>query len=854
MKTFLELLEPKLPATQAQRIAAIVAQKQRQGELRSSTEITDEVARLLQLVRRSEDFEPAFQVREIRSPRDRIESDAINGAMEELDLDLRTLYEVTNQLTSTGRSLQKVLKHQLESLRAGICRLTDDLIAARLQKANQFARVVTQGFADGRNMTEGAQKAVIDPQTRSLKLDETHRTRYHQRRGVNPAQVVVRSLSSGLSGVVSRTFQPENAIDPDTESFWAEVLLTDAPIQTTYTFVDGSEQTYDGALVEVGLILGVPDFVTDVKILPFGQYPLDVIDIKFRQGDAWFQYPGFVDRAPALNWLEWHGPRVQADEVAFVLHQANYERRRFHIPTRLLHLANFWEQLLDEETQLTLSNEVLTQFQQQRADADGHFRSLHEGLARYGLEIDRLDLPGPDPESRVFSESVALGKEIDAAEEAMLADPRNQQIRLSHLGADSTPPPGLTEIERIEYIFGAREIQANDVGYVNQGAYASPKYAADSTLLTLRLNTDEEHPVFNVGEGNFRQTSIEYEIELAPGRRAPLLPKDVTTVQDELLDLDRTTRQDTTRFPAASSTVTVRRSGKKLGPGDFSVATLSSGQLRITIARSAFFRTARYTVTYTPATDSDLFDVDALYDSVVIDRPEIFPGTDETGAVELRHYPYVEYGVINNATLFKREATRSARYFWIGGAQQVFLDGIMYGDVNVKLAGAISSTATTITLNSVLGLQSPAGKLRIENEIITYTGISSNDLTGVTRGVDGTQAQAHAALTPIVGERAYEPLVVTVGNIKARNITDYLSGEHPAFLAASDDTLCYEFLHIGRRLFFNRPISDNPITVRYRWMSQYIQVHALLRSHTVGRVPQTPVLHRYHLEIASTVL
>jgi hypothetical protein len=108
--------------------------------------------------------------------------------------------------------------------------------------------------------------------------------------------------------------------------------------------------------------------------------------------------------------------------------------------------------------------------------------------------------------------------------------------------------------------------------------------------------------------------------------------------------------------------------------------------------------------------------------------------------------------------------------------------------------------------------------------------------------------------TVIVGERVYEPLVVTIGNVKATNITDYHSGEHPAFLATSDAALQYEYLHVGKRLFFNRPLTDKTITVDYRWMTQYIQLHARMRSHTVGRVPYTPVLQRFHLEIESTAL
>lgn len=857
MKTFLQLLEPKLPRAQAEQIAAIVTKKTKSGQLKTAAELSDEVKRLLQLVRRSETFEPALKAKEPRPAREPIEAELINGLMEAAGFDIRTLYEMTNSLTGVSGNLKKVLHSQLEELRAGVCRLADDILAHQIQGDNLYARVITQGFADGRNFSEAGRLAVVDSQTRTLKLDVHEQHRYHQRRGINPTQVVIRQLSGGLPGVASRTFAPKNAIDPDPESFWAEVLLTDAPIRTKYTFVSGAEETFDGALVEAELVLGAPEFVTDVKALPFGDFPVDVIDVKIRQGENLFQYPGFVDRSPSLNWLEWHGPRIQADAVIFVLNQPNYSRVRLHLPTALIELASFWEQLLDEESRLTLSDEVLTQFQTQRAEADARFNSLWEGLRRYGLNLQRLDVPVPDPAARVVPDDEVLRRDVEAAIVTMFNQSEIANLKMDHLRpSERRERPGITEIEKFEYVFGARELQANEVNFVNEGYYASPRFTADATILEVRVNPDEEHPVFNVGEGNFHQTSIEYEVELAPGRRAPLLPKGTTQVQDELLVLDSSTHADTTRFPAANTTVVVRRGGRLLVVTDYTVVTLATGHLRITINASAFFRTARYSVTYTPAANQDVLKVTDLFDSVRLENPEIHAGTDERGAIELAHYPFVEFGVVNDETRFRREATRSARFLWMGGAQQLFLDGVMYGDVNTRLGTTISATATTIPLTSVLGLQTTSlpAKLRIDDEIVQYTGVSGSSLTGVTRGVDGTRAVSHTSGVVITGERIYEPLVVTVGNVKAANITDYLGGRHPAFLATTDAAIQYEFLQLGRKLFFNRPITNKPIAIHYRWMSQYVQVHALLRSHTIGRVPQTPVLRRFHTEIISTAL
>jgi hypothetical protein len=74
---------------------------------------------------------------------------------------------------------------------------------------------------------------------------------------------------------------------------------------------------------------------------------------------------------------------------------------------------------------------------------------------------------------------------------------------------------------------------------------------------------------------------------------------------------------------------------------------------------------------------------------------------------------------------------------------------------STTLNGAISDAATTITLNSVTNLQAP-GYLVIDREdgsgnatptareVIYFTGISGNDITGVTREADNSTARSHS--------------------------------------------------------------------------------------------------------------
>lgn len=65
-----------------------------------------------------------------------------------------------------------------------------------------------------------------------------------------------------------------------------------------------------------------------------------------------------------------------------------------------------------------------------------------------------------------------------------------------------------------------------------------------------------------------------------------------------------------------------------------------------------------------------------------------------------------------------------------------------------ELNGAIDNSQTTITLADASSFPT-SGKVIIENEVITYSGKSTNDLTGCTRGTNGTTAVSHLDTTVV---------------------------------------------------------------------------------------------------------
>jgi hypothetical protein len=68
--------------------------------------------------------------------------------------------------------------------------------------------------------------------------------------------------------------------------------------------------------------------------------------------------------------------------------------------------------------------------------------------------------------------------------------------------------------------------------------------------------------------------------------------------------------------------------------------------------------------------------------------------------------------------------------------------GVTTGVATTTLNGTINSSVTSIVLTSATGFGA-SGTILVDNELITYSGVSTNTLTGCTRGASGTIAAAH---------------------------------------------------------------------------------------------------------------
>jgi hypothetical protein len=92
----------------------------------------------------------------------------------------------------------------------------------------------------------------------------------------------------------------------------------------------------------------------------------------------------------------------------------------------------------------------------------------------------------------------------------------------------------------------------------------------------------------------------------------------------------------------------------------------------------------------------------------------------------------------------------------VAGAQATTLNGALLADT----AGT-GGLGTSISLTSATGFATPAGTIAVGDELITYTGVSTNDLTGCTRGAKGTAVSGTTGSAHLTGATVTDATLYT---------------------------------------------------------------------------------------------
>jgi len=801
----------------------------------------------------------------------RLDSNQWNTFQEHLHIDLSAIYDALVGLEAASRQMEAVVQADLTQTKAAILKAISQLEVYQFLKDNpEYQDMKTVDFIRSINDTRRRPAAVVDGDIRMLELPAKSRqvasaSRLNGRR----TRVTTKVFGPGKLTGFGEQFAPKNIINPNKGNFWVEVMSTKAPVQQVHATSWGKHEIY-GVVAEVTLDFSHVERVNNLKLLPFSEFPYDIIDIAYRESattNEWKTLPGFVITEAVEDWTEFDFTYIAVDQLRVTISQPNYIRNISLIPESLIRKNNLLSQLQTDELVHDVHELSLTTREAGRIIAEPEQLRHLVALERFDSELKQnTDLIGErHSEYEDYTRYAdALGRVVDE-----IAPGTGNQVREPTRGETTTEVDPTRQIVSYDYTIGISVIQLATITYQPLAYYESPEFVTNGTVVQVQLDSDEIHPVFLEDDDTvaYRQTSIEYEIETSPDTRFPILPissleGENYIVRDEWVRLTRNLGR--LRFTPVANAVTVRRNGTRISMLD---VTVNGRDIHVTNAD----RNAIYTVTYSVGVGSTKVDVDSYVDSTKLLTPESFEATDADNKVVLSSYPYIAYEIVRDTLYW----TKKADSIWEWNPD--FLP-LSVGSV----ALTPGSTGIVLTKDSVSdpGFTSlvsdgafPVGsniKIWIQetNEILDVDMAPGASITDLLAFLSASyEGDAVSSSRFIIGRTVtydnvvyglnidtYEPIKVLVNGVRATNVTDYYSRQHPSFAPATPgNERQYEFIQAGKVLYFNGPV-DGTIEVTYNWLTQYLKLVATLRCHVPVTTIFTPKINRAKMRVKTTEL
>lgn len=631
----------------------------RQFNLLSARQMQYEANRLMNKIAQSERSKVLKP--KLAEPGERISSIDHNENFESIYIDLLALYRQVSFINSIQAKQGPSILDEINKSKSAVLKLINDArVYTFRSRYPEFDDVKLINFNTTSNLSRFAPKAKVDDQTRLLKLPEILRQRNAiARRGLKTTDITT-EIIGGLRGQIGTIFPPSGATDSKIESFWAETIYAEIPIEQTHQLngpsANGTVFTnVKGPVAKATITFSSAEPLNQVKIMPFGQHPIKVLEIYYRPSTAsqiYYSVPNFIQEE-SLDWMEFNFETVFVAEVVIVFVQENYKELNLKVAKNVLYSTDFLLRLREnrasEIAEIPNLNDVLIGGSQDIYDeAIKDLEALTSAKELEKSPVTEIDLVG----NIVLSIGEVLTR-FNPKLKGLLEEVSNF--------TETLPTKTSTEVvnlKQYEYVIGAREIECNYVLYSPIGNYESVEFEPASNIVNAEMESDERHVILS---GNTvppiiqQQSSVEWEVEFAPDRKIPIFPRNhvdeigLCLVQDELLQIDRVSQSGNTRFKSLYGHAhIVYENGAPIYEGqEYSTNWVPDGKLGVAIT-AGYDPKKIYTIKYYATSDSKSIDVQTLFNPKRLAKPDSFDSVGTNYDIKLSTYPHVNFGAINN--------------------------------------------------------------------------------------------------------------------------------------------------------------------------------------------------------------
>ncbi len=719
MTTFLQSIINVLPEYQQVSINSLITRKKKTGEILSIRGQQTEVLRLYNEIRNR--LGNILLIPKYALAGSKISSSDHNYNMEKIHLDLNALYLNIDKIGKAFQIQSVALESGYQKSKAAILKLINDARIFGLRKKYlDFNEIKVIDFNASSNTTELIPKAQVDPKTRLLQLRPVATSRAQLPNRENRiTKIYTKTISSGIKSSLSKSFPVENMVDQRAESFWCTLVMTDYPIKQTYqtSTKNGvvSQVEVKGPVVEVYFKFSHVERINHIRILPFADFPINIIDVSYRLSPESVTFTTINDfsSTTTLDWEEYNFQSVYTNEIRVTIAQENAKLVAYQIPKGLAKNTDIFQRIYDSKVSKIIGNDILDsdaviEFTRMKTLYDDAVTSLSTALKSNGegysyktkldyyynfnkIVTDILSTINPE----VTKESI-FG---NVSEEDLLSEE-------------------MIQVKKYEYILGIREVELGYSIYSPIGHYASEKLDIQATISEIQVEVDERHtPIQTQWELDYRKTSTEWSIDLGEGRVVPVHPRNIVDkdtnlplAKDELLKFDGTIGQATTRLGSRfSSPHALKKDGQVIPEDQYDSVRISGSipALRVTMSGSAWYDpNSIYTVDY--FVDEGSFNLKILgkYNSRELVTPEVFRSTGPNNDISLSKYPYIDYTVVNIPQFFS--TTGEGTWQYVPPVRSIFSGQVkLYPTITDNLGNTIQTgTPSFQTISGLWGEQS----------------------------------------------------------------------------------------------------------------------------------------------------
>ena len=463
-----------------------------------------------------------------------IKANTINKHMDEINIDLVTLFCLINELTENIANYNATNIYNIRNVLSRIKELRDKIESCKYSLSYvHMPRIILENFRNANRFdkTRSLQKdredqwiesscyALHSYEESNVRLPLLKRDNVLRYENKVPTANIKKSFQLG-QGLIDYTDEEnglDNVIDGNTSTYWNETILTDAPLKTSFVktkpaFVFVKDNYfYDidkGAVTELEIDFESVNNVNEITITPFTKYPIDIVAIRYKISDddneelKEIVYPENPDEQLrnvfTKEKVSFRFPDIICKKIYILLNQKHYVRKSYIYNPSEVHKNTLWFSSVNNKRDKTV-NAVFKPVYYDRDKDNQNLQQVNDRIVKYS----NYDL-------------------------ATLVENDNTLNR---------------KVIKYEYNQGLYEIECFNNHYNRTGFFITKDLDIEANIKDLQITTDEKHQKDALGH---YATDIEYYVTSSENPTKddwePILPANKTIINSELLFITGGTR------------------------------------------------------------------------------------------------------------------------------------------------------------------------------------------------------------------------------------------------------------------------------------------------------------------------